>query len=176
MGKLFDNVMKTIRAVSTFVTATLVSLEIDFELPRGYIAKIHDVVLEAKNVQADLLAIDTDAEWGMQIALIRDPDDITSIEEPNNTVDHDVICAMESGVHFNPVATVGTALITKPLRVEWNFSAEGLDVFSARNMRLNIDGIGAQVANLTEATGEAVVRYTLERIRDDDIINLLDIL
>lgn len=176
MGKMFDNIMKTLRGNSTFTTSTLVSLEIDFELPRGFLAKIHNVKQHFKNVQADMLGIDIDSEWGMRSALMRDPDDITTIVEPNNSVEHDVITSHECGMHFNPVATVGSAVIVGKLMKQDNFAAEGLDVFTARNMRWNINGIGAQVASLTEALGEVLIRYTLEKITNSDIINLLDIL
>ena len=41
MGKKdFDNLLKSIQGSFTYLGATIASLEVDFELPRGFIAKI----------------------------------------------------------------------------------------------------------------------------------------
>jgi len=175
MGKMFDNILKLLAVISTFTTSTLVSIELDFEMPRGFIAKIADILIEVLDIEKDLAALAADSEYKMFGALVRDPDDITSAAIPSNRVDHDVIMDFDVGVVFI-FAVEGVPQIIGDVRKERNFNAEGIDVFTARNMRFNIDGAGAQVALLTEARAKAVVHYTLEKISNVDIVNLLDIL
>lgn len=173
--KLFDNVMKVFKARSVINTSTIVSLEIDLDLPRGYIAKIHDVEIGTERIGEDFEADNPDKLATIQAALIKDPDDTTSIEIPEERTDHDVLIDYVNEVLIAAGAANSTSNLTNLIK-NYNFSAEGLDVFSARNMRLNCVGVGTSVADLTEALVYCTLHYTLELISDDDIINLLDIL
>ena len=176
MGILFDNVMKVFRIRSLFTGATLVSTEIDLDIPRGFIVKIHDAKLEVINIGEDFETISVDKYARYKMALVKDPDDITTIEIPSGVVDHDVIMDHEVDV----LLTGGTAGDTLGhignTKQEQNFSGEGLDVFTARNMRMNLDVEGTDAADGTEAAGQITLNYTLEEIKDADIINILDIL
>lgn len=174
---MFDNIIKTMAVRTVFTGATLVSTEIDFELPRGFIAKIHDILIKVNKIMRDFEAIAAQKSATLNICLIRDPDDITTIQFPSNTVDHDVLAALEVEVDVE-FGTAETDIVIVPpeARIEKNFSAEGLDAFTARNMRFNIDALGTDAADITESEAEVFIDYTLERITDDDIINLLDIL
>lgn len=173
---LFDNIMKKLKGAITLTGTTLVSLEIDFELPRGFIAKIHNAIIKFTAVVEDIEGLGANKLIRARAVLVKDPDDSASIVIPNNRVDHDVLMETEMEI----VVVAGTAgdtvfSMTNTDRQE-NFSAEGLDVFTARNMRLNCQGLGTDGADLTETLGNAVMGYTLEQISDDQIINLLDIL
>ena len=177
MGSLqFDNIMKVFRSFLTFTGATTVSKELDIDLPRGYIMKIHDAKLEVIRWGEDVEGISADKVIRYLLALIKDPDDITSVSIPADTVDHDVLMDHEMEV----ILVAGTAgdVVAEfsNQKQEQNFSAEGLDVFSARNMRLNGDVQGTDAADGTEALGMVTINYTLERITDQLIIQLLDIL
>lgn len=173
---MFDNVMKVMSARITFTGATLVSTELDFELPRGYIAKIHDVHMHIEKIFEDFegLSVDAIADWIM--CLVKDPDDITSIVFPTNTVDHDILMVMKGGIMIIAGTAGDPGIAIYGTSKERNYSAEGLDVFTARNMRFNIDAFGASNGSMTESRANVDIHYTLERITDDNIINLLDIL
>jgi len=175
-SKMFDNIIKKLRGGNTYTSNTVISLELDFELPRGYIAKLRHVKQRVDSIEKDLAAIDSDAEWAYQMALLRDPDDITTTFTPTNNVEHDVVVEHRVGVHINPVATVGSVTLIGKIQDDRQLDREGADIFTARNMRWNVVAAGGQQANATEATGNVYIDYTLEVIRDDDIINLLDIL
>lgn len=176
VSKLFDNLLKTIQAASVFTAGTLVSLEVDFEIPRGFVVKIHSVELRIDRVLEDFEAINADKLARLRIALIKDPDDITTVSFTSNRVQHDVLIDLE--VSFG--ITLGTAeswifFDNVPTKYR-QFSNQGNDVIIARNMRLNIDGEGTDVADLTESFGIAIIDYTLEEVKDEDILNILDIL
>ena len=176
MARLFDNLLKVLRARSVYTGTTLVSLEVDFELPRGFIAKIAFIVMSITNYEEDIEADSVDRSVRAKMALMRDPDDITTVEIPVNNVSHDVIMDFTFGFE----QTSGTA--GDPLRY-WSetvrvlhFDQEGLDVITARNMRFNIDGFGVGAAILTESLATCDIYYTLEKITSSEILNLLDIL
>lgn len=177
MGRMFDNVMKILSIRSLFTGATLVSVEADFELPRGFIAKIHDVEMEAEGLFEDFEGISADKHATFKMCLLKDPDDTTTIEFTSNRVDHDVLMVNRGSVLIVAnAADTSLSMAFHGVRKERNYTAEGLDVFTARNMRFNIDAFGTDAADMTETIAVCDVHYTLEKITSEDIINLLDIL
>lgn len=177
MGRInFDNIMKVFKSQTVFNGTTVASTELDLDIPRGMIVKIHDAEIQFDQVFEDFEGISVDKLAHLSAALIKDPDDSTTSLIPNNRVDHDVIMDLFGSV----IIVAGTAGDVQShyhnLRKERNFSAEGLDVFTARNMRLNVDGSGTDGGDLTESIARTTLNYTLEEITDKLIIALLDIL
>ena len=177
-NKLFDNLLKIIQGAAVFTGATQISLEIDLELPRGFVARIHYVELRVDRMHEDHENNETDNLIRYRVALIKDPDDTTSQSLPSNSVQHDVLMDLEVSMYI-------TASSASPIQNFANeernfkqiyFSGEGVDVITARNMRLNLDAEGADAADATEAFGIAIIHYTLEEVKDEDILALLDIL
>lgn len=176
MGKrLFDNLLKVIKGRSTFTTTTIISLEVDFELPRGFVAKVAFIEMVAEKISEDLEAQNIDIAYELQMALIRDPDDTTTIEIPVNQVQHDVIMEHKVTV-VNLQGTAESALAVSETLKKLDFSSEGNDLITARNMRFNIVTSGPGPTLATEGLGSVHIYYTLEKVTDIDILNLLDIL
>lgn len=173
---LFDNLIKILEVRTLFTGATGVSTEIDFELPRGFVAKIKRVSLEVRGIAADIATISVDKLLSYIVGLILDPDDITTTFPPTNVVSHDALESLQVDV----LVVAGTAgdpgVYISFLRKEVNYESEGLDVITARNMRQNIDITGTDAADGTEAIAVTTIHYTLEKITDVDILSLLDIL
>jgi len=104
--------------------------------------------------------------------LIRDPDDITTQAIPLNSVQHDVVAGFSPGLVQNPTGPmVFFTEMNKSIRIP-----EHIDLITARNMRFNSNGLGPDVAILTESKSQCDVYYTLEKVTDADILELLDIL
>ena len=175
--KMFDKILKILRVAAAYTAGTIVSTELDFDIPRGFLVKIHDVTLENHDIHEDLEGISADKAFQLACALIKDPDDTTTVAFVNNRVDHDVLMVLTTDVLIvaNAADTSLSMYVGRTLN-ERNFTQEGLDVFTARNMRLNMDAFGTDLADATESIAEVLIHYTLEKISDEDIINLLDIL
>jgi len=168
MGKsrLFDNIMQVIATTNVIAGTTVDSNEIDLELPRGYVAKIHKVIVQIFKWDAVLGAAENDRfSW----AVLLDPDDATTVEMPDNSVEHDVLV---SG--FWSALSITTLALSDVVEKQYDFShLEGLDILSARNMRFNTVAAGTDL-NATEL--KVFIYYTLEEIKDAQIMELLDIL
>ena len=173
---LFDNILKTLRLALTYNAGTIVSGELDFDIPRGFLVKIHDVSLENRHMTEDFEGISVDKLARATATLIKDPDDTASFAFPNNTVDHDVLMTLVTEIIIIAGTAGDTGFHIGRTVNNKNFNAEGLDVFTARNMRLNIVAQGTDLADITETLCEVLIDYTLEKISNEDIINLLDIL
>ena len=177
MGKaLFDDLVKILLAQSTFTSSTVVSLEVDFELPRGYVAKIREVEMRVDRIVEDFETIASDRLIRYNAALVRDPDDTVTTGLTSNRVEHDVIADIEVGALSNLSAGSENMMVFEDNSKVVNYERMGSDMITARNMRLNIVGAGTDVAQATEAVGKAIIHYTLEKVTDTDILNLLDIL
>ncbi len=176
-NKLFDNIMKIIQAAVVFTGATLVSLEVDLELPRGFVARIHQVELRFDRLGEDFETVSADQLARLRMALILDPDDTNAISHTSNRVDHDILADLE----ITLMQVGGSAgdpgwLLPENMSKQIIFSGQGVDVITARNMRLNAQAEGGVAANITESFGIAIIYYTLEEVKDADILQLLDIL
>lgn len=175
-NKLFDDILRILQAAVVYTGVTQVSLEVDFEIPRGYVVKIRAIELRVDRIHEDLENFSVDRVVRYRIALIKDPDDTTSLAHGSNRTEHDVLADLEVSV----LTVAGTAgdpgtLIEVNSKLI-NFEEMKVDVITARNMRLNVDAEGTDATLATEAFGIAIIYYTLEEVKDDDIINLLDIL
>ena len=173
---LFDNLLKIIEGVVVLTGTTTVSLEIDFELPRGFVARIHHIIMRAERINEDFEAISVDKLARISFAVLRDPDDSTTTSVPSNETQHDVI--MDHEVEILIVA--GTAgdpgIYVSKLSREKSFVNAGGDMITARNMRINAVGGGTDGGDLTESLAIAHVEYTLEEVELDFILDILDIL
>lgn len=175
-NKLFDDILQVLEGAFVFTGATTVSLEMDFEIPRGYVVKIHKVTLEVQRIAEDIETISADKLIRYLIALLKDPDDATTVSMSSNNVEHDVLIDHEVEVLIVAGTAGDTTSYVSKSRLEMDFSHLGLDVITARNMRLNGDVEGTDAADGTEAFGIAHVYYTLEKVTDEIILNLLNIL
>jgi len=173
----FDNLMQVIEVAAVFTAGTLVSTEVDLELPRGFVAKIHSILLRVDRIAEDIEGISVDKLIRYLLAIINDPDDQTQTTLGSNIVDHDLLLDLEVEV----ILTAGTAgdtvalIIPSDARREKSFSDNGLDTIAARNLRLNIDVEGTDLADATEAFGVVQISYTLEKVTDQDILAVLQI-
>lgn len=161
--KMFDNIMKVYRQQLTVIANVTKSVEMDLEIPRGYIAKIKKVILSCDGNMA------VGANY-FSLGCINDPDDIITGLVPIGQVKHDVIFARQFAVSFSTQATGN--LHGGDLYSEIVFDQE-LDVVAARNLRFN-----AVAANATPTMSgvDCHVYYSLEAISDQLILELLDIL
>ena len=173
-NKLFDNLMKVIEAVVVLAAGGVVSLEIDFELPRGFVAKIRHIMMRVERIEEDFEGISADKVARISFAVIRDPDDTNTTSVPTNETSHDVIMDHEVGILIVAGTAGDVVFYVSDVRREREFG-EG-DVITARNMRLNVVGGGTDVADLTESLAVAHIEYTLEEVSDNDILAILDIL
>lgn len=144
------------------LTSTVQSVEIDLDLPRGYIAKIHKCIFFYTDITADQV-------YDIEMALVNDPDDTQSTVIPANTVKHDVIAQHLYRVKADQVNGVFyfTADPTKII----DFGE--LDVIAARNMRFNC----VDKQNQGDHDVACEIYYTIEKIKgSENLLNLLDIL
>ncbi len=176
VSKDFDNLLKSIQGASLYVGTTIVSLEIDFDIPKGFIVKIHEVRLFVTLIQEDIEGVAIDKDIRYSLAIILDPDDTTTIGHTSNRIQHDVLLDHIVEVHqvAGSAGDGGTVISARSERKR--FVDSGADKISARNMRFNIRGEGTDAADATEAIGIVTVDYTLEEVKDQDILQILDIL
>ncbi len=160
-----DNLIKLMVEDHLITNSTAVqSAELDLELPRGYIAKIRKVVFSPFFDTNRTATITT----GLFMALVRDPDDPVTERAPRGVVQHDVIAEFV-GTYFYDTVTE-TLLMTTPLTLTFT---ELEDVITARNLRFNAQ---TNVAVTDEISFNIEVYYTLEKVTDLEILDLLDIL
>lgn len=173
VGKLFDDLFHVIRqGLETDVVDTIESVELDLELPRGYVAKIKRVECFVKDYDDlyDTLIVDDYLEF--RSCLLRDPDDAVTLAMPDNSVQHDVICEFSCDMYHD--TTGGTDAGEN--HWVWDFGDDkGLDVITARNLRVN-GLVGAPNSPTNAPFIVWVVYYSLEKIKDNEILELLDIL
>lgn len=176
MGKKdFDNIQKIINGGVVFTGTATASLEIDFELPRGYIAKIFRIEVKIFGWGDDIRTVSADKNYTMEWALLRDPDDTTTTGLTGNVVEHDVVFSAIDDV-LMIAGTAGDGGIWTTIETHILEIPEHIDLFTARNMRLNVVAGDDDAADVTEAGVGCNIFYTLEPVDDADILNLLDIL
>lgn len=173
--KDFDDLLQVLEGAIVMTASTIVSLEMDFEIPRGYIIKIHQAILKVERLAEDFETISADKLARIAICLLLDPDDVSTTTMSSNAVDHDVL--MDLDIDAMLVAgTAGDVVSTLQATNEKLIDFGKMDVVSARNMRLNARASGTDAGDITETFAVAQVYYTLERVTDIDVLNLLDIL
>lgn len=168
--KHFDQLMHVIALNVHNVTGIVQSFEIDLELPKGYVAKPKKIILELTSIPAVTAGVAMEDDE-IQCALIRDPDDITTIEIPDNSIQHDVIAdAIFCSAWLWLAASVGLYVFNHTIKI-LDFYEDAFDIVSARNMRFNV--IGTAAVNFDV---KMTMYYTLESISKDEVLELLDIL
>lgn len=171
LSKHFDQLMKVIAVQHENIADTTLSIEVDLELPRGYVAKIKIVIFEITSHGGPSIGTTvTDIDWDS--ALLRDPDDAVTLEIPENEVQHDVIADFCGSVIFDIDTTNGLGVFHSiPERKTIYFNEMDFDIVTARNLRFNVE-CSAQSALDIKCT----IYYTLEKITSTEILELLDIL
>ena len=130
--------------------------------------------MRVERIEEDFEGISVDKVARISFALVKDPDDITTTSVPSNETQHDVVLDHETGILITAGTAGDTGFYVSDVRRERQYG-EG-DVVTARNMRLNAQGGGTDVADLTESIAVCHIEYTLEKVKDEDILNILDIL
>jgi len=172
--KDFDDLNKVIRVDLDSLDSTSDSIEIDLELPRGFVARLNHTRMGVSVNTNNLISGD---DLNVQMALIRDPDDGVTVSIPLNQTQHDVITDMDwraiaiapfsgaADVSFHPDTT-------NPQEKDWGDNFQR-DMITARNLRFNAVGISGMT---NEVNARARVDYTLEEVDEEQLINVLDIL
>lgn len=161
----FDDLVKVHKVTHTPTASGIATVEMDLELPRGYIAKIHRVEIKLQLLSGLTAGV---SEQEFEAALIRDPDDITTVQIPENTVQHDVVCDHKfTGQHEATDDTNGYSEDIYIYEV-----IEKKDVITARNMRFNIN----QGSTDPDWGCSCTMFYTLEKVTAEVMLALLDIL
>jgi len=177
MAKIdFDNLLKVFKGNISLNAGSIASVELDFEIPRGFIIKIKKIILQFMNWSEDYEGLaQGETTFAAQGALIRDPDDTTTIQIPAGRVQHDVLAEAQLVGYLHSVTNENLGPTVTGVTKIYDFNHED-DIVSARNLRLNVVGQGNDSAVLTETVFQSEVHYTLEKVTDIDILNLLDIL
>jgi len=173
VSKLLDKVMHVISEDHLLENqANILTVELDLDLPRGYVAKIHEVIISIPFVEFDKSQVDEYA-LGYEAALVRDPDDTESTRIPVNTVQHDVVTEFKGSINGSMDGADNDHTITFTNR-KTQIKFDTLDVITARNMRFNAQTV-TQEADI-EIQLRVNVYYSLEKISDADLLGVLDIL
>lgn len=171
LQKHFDQLMKVYKAQLTLNSTATISVEVDLELPRGYVAKIKIVEFQIRLVGVLQTSANIFTEF-WTVALVKDPDDDTTVAIPIAEVQHDVIAdfiANYAGIL--DTTNHNGAFIADPFRKIIYFNENEFDIITARNMRFN----GTESADL-DAVVFCTIYYTLEAIKKQETLELLDIL
>jgi len=172
----FDNLLKLFKGNISLNAGSIASIELDLEIPRGFIVKIKKIILQFMNWSEDYEGLaQGETTFAAQGALLRDPDDATTIQIPAGTVQHDVIAEAQLVGYIHSVTNENLGPFLSGVMKIIDFNDED-DMITARNLRLNVIGQGNDSAVLTETVFQAEIYYTLEEVTDTDILNLLDIL
>lgn len=158
----FDNIPKIVKGELTTNGTAVISVELDLNLPRGYIFKIFKIVFQIAEIAGQGAGDNT-----LEIAVVRDPDDVTTTSVPNLEIVHDVLA------DYFGVLNDTNAIFELPQMVQIDFP-EKIDVITARNLRAN-----CKLRSATPFTGskcDVVVYGTYEKVTEALILDLLDIL
>ena len=175
MGKMTDNLLKYVSVNVANNAGTAGSAEIELDIPRGYIAKLHRLRITTYNLSEDIY--NQTSEFACQIAgaIVRDPDDSTNITPPNS-VKHDILQYLLVDITGLDIGNQGATLKVLNDSVDTMYIPESVDVITARNLRFNIDQFGTSKSILTASGMRAEVWYTYEKVTNTDLAELLDIL
>jgi len=181
MGKMTDNLLKYITAFVSSNAGTTTSTELDLDIPRGYVAKIHRIILSTAGLEVDLLDQTGDFECSIAGGLYRDPDDSVSVTPPSGQTQHDALAYLLTGMCKNNEANSGTQNASTGMqfyntRNDSGWFPDHLDMITARNLRFNIDQFGANKSALLDSGMRVEVYFTYEKVSASDIAELLDIL
>jgi len=160
-----DELLHRIR-IESAIAATVTSTEVNLDLPRGYVAHFKHIEWILYDNMGQLMIDATARE--LQAAFVKDPDDEETVEIPHNESHHDVLDEFRISSHCNVANTSG--VIHTPLFKQRRFTEEE-DAVSARNCRVNCIETGGITCKLV-----CIIDYTIEKVSDNDILNLLDIL
>jgi len=101
---------------------------------------------------------------GADCAVINDPDDLVTVEIPDDTVEHDVIEECHLGFHM--IAAQGEYIISEIIH---EFREEE-DVLAVRNMRMNIYATALWTCSI-----KCLLFYNIVPIKDSLLLDMLRI-
>ena len=170
-----DNLLKYVSANVANNAGAAGSAEIELDIPRGYVAKIHRMKIATYNLSEDIYNQTADFACQIAAALVRDPDDSSNITPPNS-VKHDILQYVLVDVTGTDIGNQGSSTLVLNESVDTGYIPESIDVITARNLRFNIDQFGTNKSILTASGMRAEVWYTYEKVTNTDLAELLDIL
>jgi hypothetical protein len=175
MAKITDNLIRiqTQENVPT-VAATVVTHQFELDIPRGYVAKLQFVWIEHFFCIDDFTpTADMQYCFTFSSALVNDPDDGTTVIRPTDTY-NDVIWDLYSRVQCQiNTDNADPMLHSTPLSVLKEFGQEQ-DIIIARNPRFN--SVVNSVVNMASLNARCTIGFTLERVTDAELLEILDIL
>lgn len=175
--KDFDNLYKVIEVAVVYTGNSLVSIEVDFDIPSDHIVKIFRIELRLEEFPSeDFEGISVDKLAQLSMVLIKDPDDTATQTFTSNRVQHDVIADFEVDILIIGGTAGDPGIIIFPQNNYVKEIPEHIDLITARNMRFNAIAEGTDAADITETLAVCQIEYTLEKVSDDLLINILDIL
>tara|TARA_Y100000004_G_C8943198_1_gene425049 strand:- start:1561 stop:2088 length:528 start_codon:yes stop_codon:yes gene_type:complete len=175
MGKMTDNLLQVVSVNLGLNGSSAVSSEMELDIPRGYVAKIHRIKMVVANWSADLFDL-ASADYNAQIAavLMRDPDDSSTVNMPNNPT-HDTLVHLYSDI-YHSADTTGRTFFANNLEYDSGWIPESVDLITARNLRCNADVFGSANSDMDDAVVRYYVWFTYEKVTSSDLAELLQIL
>ena len=176
-GKLFDDLLQIIEGQVTMNGTSTVSVEIDLNIPRGFIFKIKQAELILAQFLSDIDNGTVDLMISIAMALILDPDDSTTTTRGSNDIDTDVLLDHEFSFQMDIAGTTFLhRMFDSPTFKIQNYEDLGVDVITARNVRVNGVGFEDDGSVITEAQLKGVLYGTWEKVKSEEILAILDIL
>lgn len=179
MGKMTDNLLKYITVFVSANGGSTTSTELDLDIPRGYVAKLHRIIITASGLEVDLLDQSAPFEASIVGGLYRDPDDATSVTPPSSQTQHDALAFLNTGIFLaqsDGSTERGGHEAVYNTKNDSGWFPDHLDMITARNLRFNIDQFGANRSVLLDGGMRVEVYFTYEKVSASDIAELLDIL
>lgn len=170
-----DNLLNVVSVNLGLNGAAAVTAELELDIPRGYVAKIHRIKMQVVNWSADLYNL-ASTDYNAQIAavLMRDPDDTSTVNMPNNPT-HDSLVHMYSDIYHSADST-GRTFFADNLGYDSGWIPESVDLITARNLRCNADVFGNANSDILDAAVRYYVWFTYEKVTSSDLAELLQIL
>ena len=174
MGKLTDNIRKVSARNVTFNAGTVNEATLLLDIPRGYVARIMTLRLMIQNWQEDLEGLGGgEYTFAYNAAVTTNSEDLsTSIP---HSVDHSVIGDIQGEVVYNNAAGQ-SSLETAGMFKFYDFAVSGMDVITPRDLQINVDAFGADNTVATEGRVRVEVEYKYEKVTNQDLLEILDIL
>ncbi len=165
MAKLTDNKLFQISTDIDIADVNLHSYAVALGLQKLVAAKIEFIEFQIIGGTSQLP--EASGLGTMKVAVINDPDDVTSLEMPDSEYEHDVIAQFIA----SEVWVMNIALIQEKSagRIVFN---EDQDIYALRNLRINSQcatsawGLGA--------IGKVIIGFRKENISRSDLLNIVE--
>lgn len=165
MGKLTDNKLEQVKVFIDIADVDLHSYLLDLGLQKLEAAKIEFIEFIVDRVAKGLGEAAFDSN--INIAVLNDPDDETTLNYPDNEFQHDVIGSFTA--HARGVQNVVQVFQSSVPRIEFT---EDEDVYALRNLRINSQCTTAAFGPAGE--GEVLIGFRREAVKTSDFQNIIE--